>query len=102
MQQDIMRGEAGATAYLTKEFPENRVDARPDKDNFGRVFRIMDKDSDKTLHRVKVYRDLLEDQPPEELERLFARWNVAQKMRGAGTDIVLISKEGIEGQVQNE
>ncbi len=96
-----LRGEAGATAYLTKEFPENRVDARPDKDKLGRVFRIMDKGDDRTLHRVKLYRDVL-DLPPEKVEQLLARWNVAQMMRGAGTDIVLVSESGIEGQVQNE
>lgn len=86
-------------AYLKSAFPgwSLRDGERVPRDSY---WFTVEKIQTHETHRALVAREFLDDIPSYQIETTLGAWRVAEEMRQAGQDFVLVSTSGAKGRIR--
>ena len=82
--------------YLSREFPENKVEAFQDGGQLGPfVFRLDHGRTGSVLHRAVAPSEVLRDLTVTQILGCLSLWDLAGRLRDAGRQPVVVTREGL-------
>ena len=99
--EDIALKVQSIRDYLSKQFPESKVEAFQDGGHSGPfVFRLDHGQNGNVLHRAIVPSEVMRDLTVAHILDCLSRWDLAARLRESGKQPVVVTREGLQVETQ--